>query len=160
MSQRFGRPVPVLLSSLAALYACAGPGGREQPARAALSSRAAVARIAVAQVGTPYRWGGDSPGGFDCSGLVLYSYRKVGLTNLPHSASGLEQIAARVALSELEPGDLLFFRLAGYKTSHVGIYVDEGEFVHAPSGGKAVERVSFDHPYWGSRLRRAGRLLR
>ena len=160
MNHRFKRPALSVLLTVAALYACAGPSSREQPARVALGSRTAVARIAVAQVGTPYRWGGDSPRGFDCSGLVLYSYRKVGLTGLPHSAAGLERIATRVPLSELEPGDLLFFRLAGYKTSHVGIYVDDGEFVHAPSGGKAVERVGFDHPYWGSRLRRAGRLLR
>ena len=160
MSPRFERPLRALLSIAAVLVACAGPDAREQPPRAALSSRTAVVRTAIDQVGAPYRWGGDSPRGFDCSGLVIYSYRQAGLTALPHSAAGLERIATRVPLSEVEPGDLLFFRLAGPKTSHVGIYVGGDEFVHAPSGGRSVERVGFDHPYWGSRLGRAGRLLR
>ena len=160
MNQRHEWPVTILVSIWAVLCACAGADAQEKPPHAALGERTAVVRAAVAQVGAPYRWGGDSPRGFDCSGLVLYSYRGLGLTDLPHSAEELERLATRVPLSRLEPADLLFFRLAGPKTSHVAIYVGDGEFVHAPSGGKSVERVSFDHPYWGSRLRRAGRLLR
>jgi cell wall-associated NlpC family hydrolase len=111
-------------------------------------------------VGAPYRYGGHSPSGFDCSGLVVYSYSKAGLSGLPHSAAALERQAESVELAELVPGDLLFFHLAGRKASHVGIYLGNREFVHAPSGGKHVERVSFDHVYWSRRLQRAGRLTR
>jgi cell wall-associated NlpC family hydrolase len=139
--------------------ACAGPDARERAPGESLPSRSAIVRAAIDQVGAPYRWGGDSPRGFDCSGLVIYSYREVGVMGLPHSAAGLERVASRVPLSDLQPGDLLFFRLVGPKASHVAIYVGGEEFVHAPSGGKPVERVGFDHPYWGTRLGRAGRLL-
>jgi len=110
--------------------------------------------------GAPYRFGGASPAGFDCSGLVLYSYAQVGVSGLPHSAIELERLTRPVPLAELEPGDLLFFQLSRRRTSHVGIYVGDRAFVHAPSGGKSVERVRFDHVYWGPRLGRAGRLDR
>lgn len=109
-------------------------------------------------IGVPYRYGGASPSGFDCSGLVVYSYARAGVPGLPHSVAHLERMTRPVALERLQPGDLLFFRLSGKKTSHVAIYVGNRAFVHAPSGGKRVERVSFDHVYWGPRIRRAGRL--
>lgn len=109
-------------------------------------------------VGAPYRYGGASPAGFDCSGLVVYSYAVAGVSGLPRSAASLERASTPVPLQELEPGDLLFFRLSGVKTSHVAMYVGNRAFVHAPSSGKRVERVAFDHVYWGARLRRAGRV--
>ena len=106
-------------------------------------------------VGRPYRWGGSSPQGFDCSGLVLYSYRAAGIAGLPHSARGLQDIATPLRVSQVEPGDLLFFELSGVKAAHVAIYVGQREFVHAPGSGKRVEKVSFDHVYWGPQLQRA-----
>jgi cell wall-associated NlpC family hydrolase len=109
-------------------------------------------------IGSPYRYGGSSPDGFDCSGLVVYSFRKAGRPGLPHSAVALESISRPIRLQELQPGDLIFFRLSGPKTTHVGIYVGAREFVHAPSSGKRVERVSFDDVYWSNKLERAGRL--
>ena len=159
-------------SSMAAVafaltLACAGPPVPEAPRSSALarsasaaspSARADVARSAVSMVGAPYRYGGSSPRGFDCSGLVQYSYAQAGITGLPRTVSALERYARPISLAELEPGDLLFFRLSGKKTSHVAIYVGDRAFVHAPSGGKRVEKVAFDHVYWGPRLRRAGRL--
>jgi cell wall-associated NlpC family hydrolase len=160
MSNRLQPFLGALLLTLVALEACVELPVPEAPPRIPAAGRTSVARTAAAQVGSPYRWGGASPRGFDCSGLVVYSYGKAGWTDLPHSAAELERISKKVSLSELRPGDLLFFRLEGNKTSHVGIYIENQEFVHAPSGGKSVERVRFDHPYWGSRLRRAGRLLR
>jgi cell wall-associated NlpC family hydrolase len=111
-------------------------------------------------IGAPYRYGGNSPRGFDCSGLVVYSYAKGGLGGLPHSAAALSRLATPVSLDDLEPGDLLFFTLAGRKTSHVGIYIGGRAFVHAPSGGKRVEKVGFDDVYWSRKLGRAGRLVR
>jgi cell wall-associated NlpC family hydrolase len=153
------RAIATQLILAAFVAGCAtAPEGPSQ--RADASIRPSVARIARAQVGAPYRYGGHSPSGFDCSGLVVYSYSKAGLSGLPHSAAALERQAESVALAELVPGDLLFFHLAGRKASHVGIYLGNREFVHAPSGGKHVERVSFDHVYWGKRLGRAGRLVR
>lgn len=116
-------------------------------------------QTATAQIGTPYRYGGSNPSGFDCSGLVIYSYAKAGLGGLPHSAAQLDALSREVPLDRIEPGDLLFFDLGSRKARHVGIYVGDRTFVHAPSSGKAVERVRFDHVYWSRQLRRAGRLL-
>jgi len=116
-----------------------------------------AALTATSMIGVPYRYAGSSPHGFDCSGLVTYSYSKAGLSGLPHSAKGLERRAQPVSLSQLEPGDLLFFDLED--KYHVAIYVGDQAFVHAPSPGGHVERVSLDHVYWGSRIERAGRII-
>lgn len=128
----------------------------------ALTEPRTVAAAALEMIGTPYKWGGSSPEGFDCSGLVLYSYGAAGVTGLPHSTRRLQQVATPMRVSEVEPGDLLFFQLSGKKAAHVGIYVGQRQFVHAPSSGKQVEKVSFDHVYWGPQLRQAsaGRIRR
>jgi cell wall-associated NlpC family hydrolase len=111
-------------------------------------------------LGVRYRYGGTTPEeGFDCSGLVVYSYRRAGIHGLPRSARDLERRATTISLDALQPGDLLFFRLGGTKTAHVAVYDGDHHFIHAPSSGKGVERVAFDHVYWGPRIRRAGRLL-
>ncbi|MDH3211320.1 MAG: C40 family peptidase [Myxococcales bacterium] len=153
--------------SLALTLACAGPQAPAAPrppapatssSVAPASARANVARTAVSMIGAPYRYGGKSPSGFDCSGLVFYSYAKAGFSGLPRTASALERRARPIPLAELQPGDLLFFDLIGKKTAHVAIYVGDRTFVHAPSGGKQVEKVDFDHVYWGPRLGRAGRV--
>ena len=154
---------------LALLAACASapvprthspvPGARAARAPDAASLQAQAAGEAEAQLGVSYRWGGDSQNGFDCSGLVVYSYAAAGLPGLPHSAAALERRARPVPLGALEPGDLLFFDLAGRQAAHVAIYLGDGAFVHAPSSGKSVERVPMDHPWWSRRLRRAGRLV-
>jgi len=164
----WARPKPMLAASaLGAALACASPQApapappgppAAQPSRAQLE-RAAVVRTAESLVGAPYRYGGRSPAGFDCSGLVLYSFARAGVHGLPRSAAALESAAAPVKLASILPGDLLFFRLDRKKTTHVAIYVGGRTFVHAPSRGKRVERVDFDDVYWGPRLARAGRLL-
>ena len=146
------------------LVACAGaprpapPDGARAAAGSPSEAGARAAQTAQSLIGSPYRFGGATPRGFDCSGLVLYSFADAGIRGLPHSAEALERVARPVTLAELEPGDLLFFRLVKHKTSHVGIYVGDRHFVHAPSSGKRVERVSFDHAYWGPRIARAGRI--
>ncbi len=122
--------------------------------------RATVVDTARSMLGTRYRYGGSSPEeGFDCSGLVVYSYRRGGVTGLPRSVAELERRSSPVSLNALQPGDLLFFRLAGTKISHVAVYEGNRSFIHAPSSGKRVERVGFDHVYWGPRIKRAGRLI-
>ena len=144
---------------------CAGSSGGPPPtprsdfSGGASAQRVEIVRAAESMIGRPYRSGGASPSGFDCSGLVLFSYAKAGIEGLPHSARALESHAQAVAIEDLQPGDLLFFHLSGRKASHVGIYMGERAFVHAPSSGKRVERVSFDHVYWGKRVRLAGQLL-
>jgi len=119
---------------------------------------ARAARTARSLIGVPYRFGGASRDGFDCSGLVVYSFARAGRLGLPHSVARLDELSRPVSIGSLEPGDLLFFRLRGWKKSHVGIYLGERRFIHAPSSGKSVEVVSFDHVYWGPRIRLAGRL--
>ena len=140
--------------------ACAAPGPPAQRGDSRHASRAAAARAAEAQVGAPYLYGGSSPDGFDCSGLVVYSYRKAGLAGLPHSAAALDAISQKVPLQKIEPGDLLFFQLGGSRAKHVAIYVGRRAFVHAPSSGKRVEKATLDHQYWGKKAVHAGRPAR
>jgi cell wall-associated NlpC family hydrolase len=108
-------------------------------------------------VGKPYRFGGSSPSGFDCSGLVLYSYKQAGVA-LPHSTDKQRSASRVVKVAELRRGDLLFFNQEGKKHGHVGIYVGEGKFVHAPSSGKSVRSDSLDSPYWKKHLSEARRV--
>jgi cell wall-associated NlpC family hydrolase len=106
-------------------------------------------------VGAPYRYGGTSPQGFDCSGLVYYAHRRAGIS-VPRTTGLQLHGARRVALANVRPGDVLF-ELEGNKVSHVGIYAGAGRFIHAPSTGKKVSYASLRSPFWRSRLISAGR---
>lgn len=132
-----------------------GPVG--QPVSSAVGTTAGqrAAAAALDQVGVPYRYGGASPGGFDCSGLVQYSYREAGLS-VPRTTGQLWSAASPVGRSELRAGDLLFFRIEG-KMSHVGLYLGERRFVHAPQSGRKVSVASLDSPFYKAALIRAGR---
>jgi cell wall-associated NlpC family hydrolase len=114
------------------------------------------ARIAAAQVGAPYRYGGASPRGFDCSGLVYYAYRKAGI-RVPRTTHAQLRHADRVSRGELRPGDLVFFKLDRQPVSHVGIYTGNGRFIHAPSRGKRVSFTTLNDPYWRTHFVAAGR---
>ena len=142
---------------------CAGPAQHLSPtdptSRVGDCGTIAV-EAATSMIGAPYRYGGSSPKGFDCSGLVVYSYGRAGVTGLPRSAHELMKRTKRVSVRDLEPGDLLFFDIGRGKVSHVGIFVADRTFVHAPSSGKRVAMASLDHQYWKPRLERAGRLVR
>ncbi len=117
-----------------------------------------AASHAAEMLGRPYHFGGAAPStGFDCSGLVRYSYRQAGVS-LPHNTDKQRQASRRVRLADLRRGDLLFFDLEGKKSSHVGIYVGHGKFVHAPSSGKHVRSDRLDSPYWKKHLADARRL--
>ena len=118
--------------------------------------RARVVFTAMQMVGVPYRWGGSTPEGFDCSGLVQYAYSNAGL-RLPRTAAGQMDASSPLTLEKAEAGDLLFFR-DGSHTSHVAIYLGQGRFVHAPTGGKTVSLDSFGNAYWRMRFARAGRV--
>jgi len=106
-----------------------------------------AAGTAVAMIGRPYKFTGDTPAGFDCSGLVRYSYLTAGM-DLPHGTKALMNITRSVGLRNARKGDLLFFDQEGKKYSHVGIYVGDDQFVHAPSTGGKVRRDSITDPYW------------
>ena len=112
--------------------------------------------VAMQQVGTPYRYGGNGPAGFDCSGLVHYSYLQAG-KRVPRTTGQLWDSSTTVNRAELKAGDLLFFKVGG-KMQHVGLYVGGDRFVHAPSTGKRVSVQSLQSDYYGQALLRAGRL--
>ena len=116
-----------------------------------------VAEVALDMVGAPYRWGGETPDGFDCSGLVYYAFGRAGM-DVPRTSVEQHKSARLIALSEAQPGDLVFFREA-WTVSHVGIYVGEGRFVHAPNHGRPVQVSSMEEDYYRARFAGAGRLL-
>lgn len=106
---------------------------------------------ALGLVGTPYRYGGNTPeGGFDCSGLIGYVYRDAAGISLPRSTRELSAMRTPdVRRDALQSGDLVFFATNGGRTvSHAGIYVGDGRFVHAPSSGGTVRLDSLDNVYW------------
>lgn len=95
--------------------------------------------IAYQQLGVPYHYAGASPAGFDCSGLVMWVYGRLGIT-LPHNAAALYDVGRPVSHARLRPGDLVFFSGLG----HVGLYVGDGKMIHAPRSGKRVELQALD----------------
>jgi len=117
-----------------------------------------VALRAIALVGTPYRYGGADLTGFDCSGLVLYVYHELGI-DLPHSAVEQHRFTTKISRDELLPGDLIFFRINRKRISHVGIYIGDNRFVHAPQLGKSVVIRNLDDEYYHRHWVGAGRVM-
>lgn len=107
-----------------------------------------VIKEARKYLGVPYRYGGNTPGGFDCSGYTGYVFKKLGL-NLARSASGQYKQLRPVRVPQ--PGDLLFFKTSGNRVSHVGIYAGNYKFLHAPSTGKKVSYADIRQKYWKQR---------
>ena len=116
-----------------------------------------IAELARAMLGSPYKYGGNSPSGFDCSGLVFYTHGKLGI---PAPRTSLQQFRTAKAISstQLRSGDLVFFKLNKHKVSHVGIYIGQGRFVHAPVSGKRVSVNNLHDEFWKPRFVGAGRL--
>jgi peptidoglycan DL-endopeptidase CwlO len=113
-----------------------------------------VVGVALSQLGTPYVWGGSAPGGFDCSGLVMWAYAQVGVS-LPHSSYAQYGYGVPVSRDELAPGDLVFFDGLG----HVGIYIGGGQFVHAPHTGDVVKISSLGESWYSANFVGARRIL-
>ena len=157
----FGRVfISVVLA--AGLVACAGQSAvKSQPRTPVGASQASTsigqraASIAIHQVGVPYRYGGSAPTGFDCSGLVHYSYQRAGKA-VARTTAQLWNSTSAVDRRDMRPGDVLFFRIEG-KMSHVGIYIGDNRFVHAPSSGKSVSIESLSSDFYRSAFIRAGR---
>jgi cell wall-associated NlpC family hydrolase len=118
-----------------------------------------LAQETLTYLGVPYRRGGDHPDqGFDCSGLVRHVVDKVLNLELPRRAEEMSRLGRRIERSELRPGDLVFFNTLRRPFSHVGIYLGDGRFVHAPSSGGVVRIERMDLPYWRSRYNGIRRL--
>ncbi len=114
--------------------------------------------MAMAQLGAAYQRGGSSmSSGFDCSGLTSYVYRKADIT-LPRTARDQYAFTARVAKAQLKPGDLLFFKIRSRKIDHVGIYVGDDTFIHAPKPGERVTYAKLNDAYWRKHYVGAGRV--
>lgn len=117
---------------------------------------------AIGLVGTPYRWGGNTPdSGFDCSGLIKYVYRDAAGISLPRSTREMIVMhAPTVDAKSLQSGDLVFFATnGGSQVSHAGIYVGEGRFVHAPSSGGTVRLDYLSNSYWAKAYLQAKRVI-
>jgi Cell wall-associated hydrolases (invasion-associated proteins) len=173
--QRPGAHYPrnaVLALCIGLLAACGGSGNvrpdqRQPPPRAWADQRPvdptkanAVLMRAISLVGTPYRYGGNTPeGGFDCSGLINYVFRDMLDLRLPRTSRELAATkGGRIAPDRLAGGDLVFFG-SDDQVSHVGIYVGEGRFVHAPNSGGTVRLDSLDGAWWRDHYTGARRLL-
>lgn len=145
---RLALPAALIL----ALAACAGA-----PARSSSGPAVRAADYALEMVGRPYRYGGFTPAGFDCSGLVHYSFARAGVRT-PRDTPGLRRLGESLDRGAMAKGDLLFFDQEGKKASHVGIYLGDGRFVHAPSTGGRVRIDRIDSPYWRRHFNEARRI--
>jgi cell wall-associated NlpC family hydrolase len=114
---------------------------------------------ALSFIGVRYKWGGFRPDtGFDCSGLVVYVYQQITGRLLPRTTYDMARAGETIDSAELKPGDLVFFNTLRRPYSHVGIYLGDSRFIHAPSRGGKVEIVSMENRYWQSRFNGARRL--
>lgn len=145
------RPAPVVMRAVA-----------PAPANAFYPAADDVLIRALGLVGTPYRWGGNTPdSGFDCSGLIGFVYRDAAGISLPRSTREMVDMRApEVPQQALQSGDLIFFATGGgSQVTHAGIYVGEGRFVHAPATGGTVKLDYLAKPYWQKRYLSAKRVL-
>lgn len=139
----------VLAGCSSVQQASAPPVAAPQPAgRLTLEQANDVTVMAIGLVGTPYRYGGNTPAsGFDCSGLIGYVYKQRAGVVAPRSTAGLIDWGTSIPASNLRTGDLVVFAQNG-RATHAGIYVGEGRFVHAPSTGGTVRLDGLKSTYW------------
>ncbi len=115
---------------------------------------------ALSLIGVKYKWGGNDPdAGLDCSGLVSHVFNEVTGMILPRDSRSMSKVGAPVDKTDLQPGDLVFFNTLRKPFSHVGIYIGEDRFVHAPRRGREVEVSELRDGYWKKRFNGARRLL-
>ena len=130
-------------------FSIASPGAVDVPVRtraAPESVHSALVRMALTYLGSPYRWGGLTPAGFDCSGFVKYVHARVGIA-IPHNVAAQYRYGTPVSRDELEPGDLVFFD----HLRHDGIYIGRGLFIHASKTGDSVKISNLDERWYKSR---------
>lgn len=158
---RLARSLVIALAlGLAPLAASAQAQAQDGPVPSAMTAGPDVVIAALAHLGVPYRYGGNSPTtGFDCSGLVRHVFLGTAAVELPRSAHEMARQGVPVAAGELQPGDLVFFNTRGRPHSHVGIYMGDGRFVHAPARRGHVKIESMEASYWQRRFNGARRVL-
>jgi len=117
-----------------------------------------ISAMAQRFLNVPYAWAGSSPSGFDCSGFTYYLFTKQGIS-LPRMADEQFEVGQRVAKQDLSPGDLVFFETYEVGPSHVGVYVGDGQFIHASSGAGEVTMTPLSKPYYMDRYLGARRLI-
>ena len=155
MRSKRAAALSVVLATVLLAAGCAGTPARHPESS---DTRGPVVRLALSMVGVPYHYGGADPRkGFDCSGLVYYTYTSNG-HSVPRTSQEQFDAAQKIPLEEAAEGDLVFFQ-DQEKLSHVGIYLGDGRFVHAPSSGGTVSIASIDAPYYQRHLVAVGRLL-
>ncbi len=129
-------------------------------AASAWDSAQNLTTFALGLIGVNYRYGGETPEtGLDCSGLVRYVFQNVTGITLPRTAREMSRVGDRISLDDLEPGDLVFFNTRRFAFSHVGIYLGDNRFIHAPARGREVEIATFDKRFWQKRFNGARRLI-
>ncbi len=103
-------------------------------------------------IGTPYRFGGNDRTGFDCSGMIKHVYAQALSVSLPRTASDMAASSRPISNKDIQVGDLVFFNTSGSPYSHVGLYIGEGEFIHAPSSNGQIRTARLDNPYFKQRF--------
>ena len=140
------RTASLAVLSLALLAACSSV-----PRAGRLERGAAISSWAQRQLGRDYKFGGRSPeAGFDCSGLAWWTHRQAGV-DIPPSSETQFKAGRQVVKDDIRPGDLVFFTTERRGPSHVGVYIGEGRFIHAPKKGREVSKDRLDDRYWGRR---------
>lgn len=116
---------------------------------------------AMSLIGVAYRFGGSNPeSGLDCSGFIQYVFKKSLRVNLPRTSASMAQVGREIDRDELKAGDLVFFNTRGFRYSHVGMYLGNNKFIHAPRTGKSIEVVNMTQSYWATRYNGARRVAR
>jgi cell wall-associated NlpC family hydrolase len=119
-----------------------------------------ITTYALSLIGVDYRFGGNTPDqGLDCSGLIRYVFQQATGLSLPRSAREQSRMGESISKDKLQPGDLVFFNTRRFQFSHVGLYIGENRFIHAPSAGGAVQVVSMDNAYWQKAFNGARRIV-
>ena len=149
-------PVCAALLAVGAALLLGGCATLRAPAAANAPNGAAIVAVANTLVGTRYQFGGADAAGFDCSGLALYAYERVGIA-IPRTAAAQQRAARAVPAAQLAPGDLVFFHIRARAVDHVGIYSGGGRFIHAPRAGHAVEYADLYKGFYARRFVSAGR---
>ncbi|MGO4328673.1 C40 family peptidase [Cupriavidus sp. 2TAF22] len=160
--------LPLLCAAALVLAACASApptrnAGQTRPGGTPMVDPSAgleeVSIQAMSLVGTPYRYGGNTPdSGFDCSGLVRYVVLRAANVSLPRTTEAMGERGVALDRGQVASGDLVFFNTTGRANSHVGIYVGQNRFVHAPSTGGTVRLEDMGKSYWASRYNGARRV--
>ncbi len=164
------RKTPFAAAAFMVAASLAVAPARAQDARADVVASSAVESVwhgaqdlafyALGLIGVDYRYGGETPErGLDCSGLVRYVFQQVTGVTLPRTSQELARIGAPVKRGDLKAGDLVFFDTRRFANSHVGIYLGDDRFIHAPSRGSEVEIAQLDNSYWRKHFNGARRLV-